>query len=358
MKRALIIFPDEWLRYSPSMINLVTCLSDDYEVHVLAGDNDHFNNAGIVPNLTLVKCDTKSAKYYRKLGKYKEYKTKRIKKALANYVRENRDFDLVFAVDSLGYLLARAHFNKVVFFSLEISKDEAFDKCLQLGIDHMIIQSKERYRYLFGDQETPHSFIQNAPILTKIYPPKSPGKKILYMGNVDYKYGIEAMLNGVLQQQSYTITLKGFYSPKFMDMLKSQYAKAIEEGFIRFHFDYTPQEEIIEFIRQYDIGVTGYDMELAREDYNYYSSPAGKLFNYYAAGLPVLGVAIDGLKSVVDYKAGVLVSEMSVEEVTKALQNIEQDYHLYTKNSLKAAVDFDFKKGFENFMNNWEIQHG
>ena len=355
MKKALVIFPDEWLRYSPSMLNLIHCLSGKYEVHTIAGDNDHFHNYGIVPHLTLAKYDTSASRIYRKLGKYKAYKRKRFEKVFESFIKNRQDFDLIFAADALAYILAKNHFDHVIYFSLEISRDKDFQTCLELGIDHIVIQSQERFRYLMEDQNVPHTFIQNAPILIEKYPPKPPGKKILYMGNVDYKYGIEALLDGVTRQDGYAITLKGFASPKFLSMLKERYARPIEQGIISFHFDYTPQEEIIEFIRQFDIGVTGYDMELAMEDYNYYSSPAGKLFNYYAAGLPVIGVNIDGLKSVDRFNAGVLLDEVNQAQVGKALHKIEQDYHLYTKNSLKAAEAFDFKKGFNQLMNDINI---
>ena len=94
----------------------------------------------------------------------------------------------------------------------------------------------------------------------------------------------------------YTLTLKGFKSEKFFDFVKEGYRELIENGKLLFDFEYTPQEKVIDSISNFSIGITGYDLELAQQDFNYLSSPAGKLFNYYAAGLPVLGINILGLK--------------------------------------------------------------
>lgn len=350
MKKALIIFPDEWLRYSPTVLNLRTCLLESHEVDVIAGDNDYFKNEGLLENLTLVSYESKALRIQRKLGKYQQAKRKTFFKALKKHAQVNPHYDLVIAADNAGFIMAKECYEEVVYLSLEIAPGKEFDECLESGIKHLIIQSKERLEHLMGTREVPYSFIQNAPILEKTYPAKHGGKHILYMGNIDYRYGLEATLSAIAAAEDYKLTLKGFCSPKFKTWMDEEFKDAFESG--RFYLDvaYTAQEDLLDYIAGFDIGITGYDLEQAKLDYNYYSSPAGKLFNYYAVGLPVIGIDIDGLKSVKDYGAGALLEEMNEDYLTNALSEIEGNYQTMSAASLKAGQDFDFKRGFENFM--------
>ena len=95
-------------------------------------------------------------------------------------------------------------------------------------------------------------------------------------------------------------------------------------------------------------------MELAKQSFNYFSSPAGKLFNYYAAGVPIIGIDIIGLKSVKDFNAGVLIEAVTIEKITNAIKTIESNYKEQSNNCLKASKTFDFKKGFDAFINSIE----
>ena len=44
MKQVLIVFPDEWVAYSPTVLNMVSALSSDFEVTVLAFENGLYDN--------------------------------------------------------------------------------------------------------------------------------------------------------------------------------------------------------------------------------------------------------------------------------------------------------------------------
>ena len=148
----------------------------------------------------------------------------------------------------------------------------------------MLIQIKERKDFMIGDDESITVFyLQNSPILdenSKRYiGPKD--KRILYMGNIEFGYGLEYFIDCVKDlDETYTLTLKGIKNDKYFNWLHEKYHDIIKSGKLNFDFDYVEQTKIIEYVSHFYIGITGYDIDLAKKSFNYFSSPAGKLFNY------------------------------------------------------------------------------
>jgi len=353
-KSILIVFPDEWLQYSPSVLNLYECCSEKYDTKLIYIDNGKFNNAGLASNATSISIGKFAAYFWRKTLGYKFYKIQRLALSLLFTKLFDKRYDFVIAIDSSGYAVTKPFFKNVIYFSLETEKDIYYRISEKMGIKHIIIQSEDRKNYLVGTLSgiSVH-YIQNSPILRSV--PKvsreNKSKRILYMGNIEFGYGLEQFIDCVKELDGYTLTLKGIKNENFYNKLKQDYAVMIDSGKLIFDFDYTPQEQVIEYTSRFYIGITGYDIELAKKSFNYFSSPAGKLFNYYAAGVPVIGIDIIGLKSVKDYNAGVLINEVSSEKIKNAIECIEKDYTLISHNCIKAAKDFDFKKGFDVFIN-------
>lgn len=357
-KRVLIVFPDEWLQYSPSIINLNECFSDNNYTKVIYLDNGFFKNDDIVANPERIRVGKWIPYLFRKTIGLKVYKILRLFFILLKIKLFEKRYDHVIAIDSAGYLPARLFFSKTIFFSLEVEKSRYFKACQLLGIDKLIIQTKERKDYLIGDDEFIEVFyIQNAPIIdhSKVFNFKHKQKKILYMGNIDFRYGLEQFIDSIKSlDDSYSLTLKGIKSENFFKMLNEKYSDLISSGRLNFDFSYTEQSGIIDYVSDFFIGITGYDIQLAKLDYNYFSSPAGKLFNYYAAGVPVIGINIDGLKSVRDFNTGILLDEVADNNVKKAIKNIEIDYENISQNCLKAAETFDFKKAYNSLVEHIE----
>lgn len=355
-KRVLIVFPDEWLRYSPSVLNLYACFREKgYDTSLIYFDNDHFKNGKLVEKGKVIHIGKTAAYFWRKTLGYKFYKMLRLFFLLLAYKFFRKRFDLVIAIDSSGYAVTKPLFWKTIYFSLETEKDSYYKICTWLGIDTLLIQSKERAEFMAPDNQTDIYFIQNAPILEKepILPARQREKRLLYMGNLEFGYGLEQFIDCINQLEGYTLTLKGIKNRNFYDFLQKKYQKEIESGKIIFDFNYIEQAKILDYVSGFYIGITGYDLELAKKSFNYFSSPAGKLFNYYAAGVPVIGINIIGLKSVTDLKAGVLLDEVSAQNIRKAITEIESDYLQYCQNCLEAAKTFDFKKAFNNFIDNY-----
>jgi len=358
-KSILIVFPDEWLQYSPSVLNLYQCCNEKFNAKLVYVDNGKFNNAELVENYSNIKIGKFAAYFWRKTLGYKFYKVLRLFFTLLFIKLFDKKYDKVIAIDSSGYVVTKLFFQNAIYFSLETEKDIYYKIAQQLGIETLLIQSKERKNFMIGDDESIDVFyIQNAPIISEqqILFKEKKEKQILYMGNIEFGYGLEHFIECVKGlDTSYTLTLKGIRNDKYFNWLNKKYSELVNSGKLIFDFTYIEQENIIEFVSKYYIGITGYDIELAKKSFNYFSSPAGKLFNYYAAGIPVIGINIIGLKSVKDFNAGILLDEVSSDQVNQAIEIIEHDYEIYATNSLIAANEFDFKKSFNNFISNVDL---
>lgn len=358
LKTALIVFPDEWLQYSPSVLNMYKCLSENYNTKVIYVDNERFDNKNLVANYKKITIWKITAYLSRKTFGYKLYKTIRLFFTLFFTKLFDKKYNLVIAIDSSGYLVTRFYYKNTIYFSLETEKDNYFKLSQLMGINTLIIQSEERKNFLVGNSDTTQVFyIQNAPILEeKIeFPLQQKNKRILYMGNIDFGYGLEQFIDCISGlNEDYTLTLKGIRNEKFYAHLEKKYSSLLLSKKIVFDFEYVPQEKIIEYVSNYYMGITGYDLELAKKSFNYFSSPAGKLFNYYAAGVPVIGIDIIGLKSVVDFNTGVLLNEVTPQNVKNAILAVEKEYSVHANNCLTAAKEFDFKKSFDKFINTIE----
>jgi O-antigen/teichoic acid export membrane protein len=354
-KRILIVFPDEWLQYSPSVLNLYKCCSEKHFAKLVYVNNGKFRNDGLADVSAHVNIGKFAAYFWRKTFGYKFYKVLRLYFVLLWIKIRDRKYDHIIAIDSSGYLPARLLFRNTVYFSLETEKDIYYDLDKMLGIDTLIIQSPERKDYMVGDDPAIRVFyIQNAPILDGQRKLQAQGKekRILYMGNIEFGYGLEQFIEAVLSlSNEYSLTLKGIKNDRYFSFLNEKCRAQIEKRRLIFDFDYVPQEKVINYVSQYYIGITGYDLELAKQSFNYYSSPAGKLFNYYAAGIPVIGIDIIGLKSVKDFNAGALMDEVTPQKIKSAIEKVESDYKNISANSLKAAEHFDFRKAFNIFIN-------
>jgi hypothetical protein len=173
------------------------------------------------------------------------------------------------------------------------------------------------------------------------------------MGTISPSHGSDLCL-AVLDKLDInsTLTLKGVFVPEsYRNKVMNKYSKHIKKGRLIIDDSYSPQDEIIQYLSIFDIGFCFYDFSMINiNDFNYISCPSGKLFNYYAAGIPVIGNCFLGLKTVTDFKAGVLLDHVTPETIISAIKQIEKDYDNFSKNGLEAAVHFDFKRAFDRFL--------
>ena len=350
-RRILIIFPNEWLAYTPTILNLIPKISDAFDIKVLAIDDGNYKNSEIGGDgFDFIRVSPIILKLHaftmKRLGSSKFYQL--AKMALIFFAaRAYRGWaDEVIAVDSAGLWIAQKIFGKCHFMSLELFKDRLFEECDLELIESVIIQTQERYSYLFGDLDIRTFLIQNSP-------PYQPGstsrefsnsKKAVFFGNANPRNGAYFCIEAMRGIGDLSLTIKGTISSEDRQYIESRYGDLLNDGRLVIDDIYVRQEAIVEYLSQYHVGFCFYDLNCTDEvtRFNFVSVPSGKLFNYYAAGVPVIGSNLLGLKSVQDFEAGVLIEDLSTSQVLQALKYVDEHHEQLSKNCLKAAAHFDF----------------
>lgn len=350
IKKVLIVFPDEWVAYSPTILNLVEMIKKKYLVRVVCFDINIYNNKGL--NSEIYKLLNINYFLYRVLCKLRVIN---IFKILVLYLKiRNQKYDIVIGVDVIGVIVCQLIFKKCFYLSLEIKKDKLLRFIKWNNILGLIIQTKERLAYLCKNNiNFPVILMQNAPIIDDdMCPVKhdiSDNIKIIYMGNICKAHGVLQCIDLVNQSSlNIKLYLKGIIPNDFEKELRYKYKQMIDESKLVIDKTYIEQNNIKEYLSQFMIGFCFYDFNLiAKDDFNYVSCPSGKLFNYYMAGVPVIATNILGLKSVLDFETGVLVNSYNVEEIESAIKQILNSYECYVENCYKASQHYDFKVAYQ-----------
>jgi glycosyltransferase involved in cell wall biosynthesis len=358
-KRVLILFPDEWLSHSPTLLNLVENLKEYCDVRLLAVDDGVFRNSALRdPSFTFIKVNKTLAVLFLRRVRflYTLIKGLLILKELRKLAKD-RVPDIVIGVDSIGLWTAQKVFGSAHFLSLEISRDLFFKSCKRDRILSLAIQSEERAAFLFQDRIEKTFLLPNAPVLPETFPALLTEKKfnarLIFLGIISPSHGIYACLEAMekLASKGATLTVKGvLYKKRVQSTIMKRYQRLFGQETVFLDQNYLNQEEILPFLSQFSIGFCLYDFErLSPKDFNYVSSPSGKLFNYYAAGVPIIGTDVLGLRSVKEFRAGVLLSEHTPEAIGQAYEEISQNFEFYRKNCLEAARHFDFRRAMKPY---------
>ena len=163
MKEVLIVFPDEWVAYSPTVLNMVSALSSDFEVTVLAFENGLYDNTSLGAECyTFIRLPTQLSRALYLIGLYKPLKAFLL-------IRRIRKLGIkqIIAVDSVGLWSALQCAPACDYLSLEVARDFYFMHSDKSRIRSVVIQTPERYEHLFGSLDLTCFYIQNAPPLTK-----------------------------------------------------------------------------------------------------------------------------------------------------------------------------------------------
>ena len=356
-KKILIVFPNEWLSYTPTLLNLIEYLSTTFEVKAFAIDDGSYSNENIKSDcIIFIKVNYLLSKIAITMEKYfpKGYRIRQIIKFLLLYTRLRKyEADEIIAVDSLGLYISQKIFKKCHFLSLEPYKDFLFRQCNLNKIESVIAHSKERYDFLFNTVKPKYFILPNSPIydsekLSTLQPVKPP--KAIFFGNATPRNGVYLCLEAFRSIKNISLVIRGSLSPRDREKILSEYEDLLESGILSIDEQYIRQTEVTEYISQFSIGFCFYDFNYVDEvtRFNFISVPSGKMFNYYAAGVPVIGSDILGLKSVKDFNAGILLKTPSSETIVDAIKQIMNQHDLYRDNCLKAAKHFDFNKSVKH----------
>jgi glycosyltransferase involved in cell wall biosynthesis len=362
-KKILIFFPEGNLPYSPTTINLYDQLSKFHRVEIFASPHAPFNLGRQIKYLNgitlgtrvlfvvlrfLNDCKVSNISRHFNLSGFSIYRQ------LKKHIGRN-SYDEVIAVDFFATRMALLLHQKVHLLSLEITNLTHLDKIDPLRLRSVIIQREERYNYLFK-VKIPHVFyVQNAPVfnsdVSKILATPRQKRDLVYSGYASKGFGIYACLNFIREYPDYALHVKGAMESDFMDNIIIHYDKLHHESRVVLDTAYLDEDKIVEYLSQFRIGFCFYDFRLAQIDnFNYLSAPAGKLFKYFAAGVPVIGINILGLDSVRRFECGILIDDLSPLSIKKAIDLIEANYDSYTRNALKAAEAYSFDKMLKPFL--------
>lgn len=368
-KKILVVFPDEWAAYSPTLQNLVALLRPEHDVEVLYCDADRLRTDALDPEVF-----AKMPIAERPVHPLTHYLKKRFNENL--FAHEHVDClsmekirlllfhlhgrrpDHVIAFDPLGLFAASILFDEITFASLESTNAKFFRWTNPAKIRDVIVQTPERYRRIFGDQSLNTWFIHNSHIYDGDFP-RQMSRTIVYFGNNAAIHGLWIMLDAMEELHDYTLTLKGFIAPDVKDVVMRQYQRLVAENRILFDDDYVPQASVVNAIKDYGIGFCFYDIEYLKKTVrradsylidHFRNCPSGKLFNYHAAGLPVVGNDLPGLSSVREFSAGELVERPEPATIAAAVRTIEKDYDRYVRGSFAAAKAHDFRKLAQPFL--------
>jgi glycosyltransferase involved in cell wall biosynthesis len=353
----LIVFPNPWILYSPSILNFVEMLKQ------------HNNRVLVIFISTNIKDELKLGDDFKAVYIKPELLKNLNRLRAANIftffklmfftfkLKYKYKFKNILGVDIISYLALRINYTKVKLYSLEINR-YLFAKFIKMAIkpDLGITQNLIRKEYMFS-KKVNTIILPNSPILSyKARVAKSYSGRLVYFGNLIKSHGIEECIQVLYQLNNETLTIKLFHNPDmdYLDSLLSRHKELIEAGRLFFNFEYISQDKINDYLSlSFDVGLCLLNDELIKSgDFNYLSGDYGKAHNYIAAGLPVLGSKTIGLQYIETVNAGILVNSASTQDIKNAILKIEADYENLSKNAFKASEDYDFKR---NFINNLTI---
>jgi hypothetical protein len=356
MKKALIIFPDEWILYSPTVLNSIALLKNEYEIHVISIDNGSCRQGRLTPNHKIIKINNFISKVLIRINCYKLFKfLLLILNLLIKKISVNK-YDFILGIDSVGYASGKLFFKNTIYLSLEIKKDFYFHLSKLQGVSDLIIQTCERRDYLFNGKKVNTFYLPNSPNFNGKELETSRKKDLILFGNILPENGTESCILALEKLPvEYTLTLKGIISERYSEYLRKEY-KFLGD---RFTIDstYIEQDYVINYLDKFLIGFCFYDLNLIKNvDFNYISSPSGKLYNYYAAGVPVIANDLIGLKSVQQFEAGKVITDITPESIVQSILDIDDNYLFYQLNALQAAQEFDFKKNFTSILKHYSLK--
>jgi hypothetical protein len=369
-EKILILFHGEHIAYSPTVIQLYDKLSDKYDVTITAEHPISFNNQKLEKRhviyhrhyhvkgrywylflFMLAQLFDRDARYFLKHKiNYKEYffRFLFIKRLLKKDV-----YKRVISVDTMNMVFCSVLRQPCDFLSLELCVDEQYLPLIDPAyVKSVLIQSKERYEYLFKNQVFRTFIVQNAPPYHEIVLKKE-RRGLIYAGSAYALLGFYHCLNYVRKYADERLTVQGAIMPADRERVDREYGNLLTEGRLMLNRNYLENDEMVEYISNYEIGFCFYNFEeetISSNYFNYVSAPSGKMFKYLAAGVPVVCSDILGFAFVKEFQCGILIEAMGEEEIRAAILKIRENYDFYVQNALKAAIHFDFDKAIQPYL--------
>jgi glycosyltransferase involved in cell wall biosynthesis len=167
-------------------------------------------------------------------------------------------------------------------------------------------------------------------------------KILLFEGTIYVNRGIEECIQSLKYLSQCSLVMLGFGPDFYISDLK----RLIEdEGLTHkvYFFGAVPHDEVTRTAMAADVGL----VVLQNANLNYYYASPNKIFDFMAAGLPVVGSNFPDLKKFIEgYNMGVTCDPTSPREIADAINYILSDesrYNEMRKNALEAAKIFNWE---------------
>jgi glycosyltransferase involved in cell wall biosynthesis len=365
-KKILILTLNDYIIYQPTILNLYDFLQPYFEITVVSfkpqaitkQKDESRNILYISPNKLLKsfidKVDYGFLLVTNQLKKmipgisYEHfYYTKYLPWLLKDYVRKNNlTAEIIIATDFPALKVAQEIFGEVHLISLEIENNSSkiFNQINRQLVKSVFIQTKERYNYLFPNQNLPVFYVQNAPVFDESSISTAPRQKFIWAGSTDRRLAVYECIDFFAEYPQFQLVLKGGIQNKAYKKISNTYRQLIAEKRIYFDREYLPASQFLNYLSKFKIGFCFYSWEIIRASFNYETAPSGKLFMTLAAGVPVIACNISAFKFLEEYGAGVLINDYNPETIFEAAKKIEQDYEKYHLACYEAARFFSFDK--------------
>lgn len=367
-KKLTILFGDVFLSYSPTVLGLYDLLVQDFDVTIVSRSPKFFDNHAITDRkVVFIK---QPVSYLARLLKLAPYY---LSSLFDKDVRRLRDVrfsistfcefafikaflasekpDFIITVDFKNLFITQLLGKRVEFLSLEITpNDPFFAACDLRNVNSVIIQTKERYEHLFGDKNFRTFYIQNAPAYV---PSKSvhPRKGLVYSGTAWDRFGFYHCLEFLKLYPSYTMNVRGAMLSDDEVRVMRDYGDLFASGRLSIDNEYLDDRALTNYLEKFRIGFSFYNFELEEVDhFNYHSAPSGKMFKYFAAGVPVIALNTIGAKPVKEFDCGILIDDLKPESIKEAIDKIEANFQYYSQNCLRAAQHYSFDRMAQPFV--------
>ena len=376
MKEVIIIFPQTNLLWSPSTLNLYDSLDQYFNVTILTFSPDKAISLGKLLNkkidylsfeesssrkgIPLITRLTDEVKItFLGPGKGLDPLLTANAKLLIEKIKSVEGY--IIAVDFFALWCVQKAGKPAHLFSLEILDNDPYrNQCNFGNILSVLIQTCDRYEYIFGKRQIRTFFIQNAPqyIEQTINYKKRKNTNLIYCGTAKAEFGFFSCIEFLIDYPEYTLTVQGFIPSSVRNNITDNFGFLLIEKRLILMEVYLSPADLNDFLLDYYIGFVFYDA--FRFDFinifNYKTAPSGKLFQYYNAGIPVVAINLPGLKSVEEFSAGILINCLGSKSIAQAISQISESYVSYAHGAHKAAAHYDFKASIAPFLDFVETQ--
>lgn len=339
-----MIFYGAHLPYSPTTLGVFYFLeSQGHDVHLLVNEPD--------PHYSLRKVNHHRVHYLSPHDDPQvEKKTDALLTPLAkSYISaiSAMKADIVIAIDFFSLWCAQRANERAHLLSLEIwDNDEYLAACDLENVHSVIIQSQERYDYIFRNGIRPaFSILPNSPHFDDFVPAYSSRQKtdLIYCGSAVAEFGIFSCLDFLVDYPEYRLTVQGAIPVHVRESIDKFYPSLGSDRLVMNDI-YLEPAELTQYVSRFRVGFAFYDVfrfPILRQ-FNYYTSPAGKLFQYFNSGVPVVANKLPCFELIENKGAGQMVSCLSSLEIKRAVDIIENSYLLTAQNSKNISHEFDF----------------